>query len=79
MLYYVESNRLMAVPVVEGPGFRFGRPEALFEGVPAGADDLRFPGYEVYGDDESFLIAANAEEARPSLTIVQNWTREFEP
>lgn len=76
ILYYVEGDRLMAVSVVEGPGFRFGRPEALFEGVRVGADDLRFPGYEVYG--ESFIIAANAEEARPSLTIVQNWTAEFE-
>lgn len=78
VLYYVEGNRLMAVPVVEGPGFRIGRPEALFEGVQVGADDLRFPGYEVYGGGESFIIAANAEEARPSLTIVQNWTGEFE-
>ena len=78
ILYYVESNRLMAVPVVEGPGFRFGRPEALFEGVQAGADDLRFPGYEVYTGGDSFIIATNAEEARPSLTIVQNWIREFE-
>ncbi len=77
-LYYVEGNRLMAVPVVEGQGFRFGRPEALFEGVQAGVDDLRFPGYEVYRGGESFIIAANAEEARPSLTIVQNWIREFE-
>ena len=78
MLYYVEGNRLTAVPVMEGQGIRFGRPETLFEGVQAGADDLRFPGYEVYGGGESFVIAANAEEARPSLTIVQNWTREFE-
>ena len=77
ILYYVEGNRLMAVPVVEGPGFRIGRPEALFEGVQVGTDDLRFPGYEVYGGGESFIIAANAEEARPSLTIVQNWTGEF--
>lgn len=77
ILYYVEGNRLMAVPVVEGPGFRIGRPEALFEGVQVGADDLRFPGYEVYGGGESFIIAANTEEARPSLTIVQNWTGEF--
>ncbi|MXX02726.1 MAG: protein kinase [Gemmatimonadetes bacterium] len=78
MLYFVEGNRLIAVPVVEGQGFRFGRPETLFEGVPVGADDLRFPGYEVYRGGESFIIAANAEEARPSLTIVQNWIREFE-
>ena len=78
LLYYVEGNRLMAVPVVEGPGFRIGRPEALFEGVQVGADDLRFPGYEVYGGGEYFIIAANAEEARPSLTIVQNWTDEFD-
>ena len=78
MLYYVEGNRLTAVPVVEGQGFRFGRPETLFEGVQVGADDLRFPGYEVFGGGESFIIAANVEEARPSLTIVQNWTREFE-
>ena len=78
-LFYVEDNRLMAVPVVDGPGFRFGRPEALFEGVQAGADDLRFPGYEVYSGGESFIIAANSEETRPSLTIVQNWTREFDP
>lgn len=78
ILYYVEGNRLMAVPVVEGPGFRYGRPEALFEGVQVSADDLRFPGYEAYGSEESFIIAANTEEARPSLTIVQNWTGEFE-
>ncbi|MXY97697.1 MAG: protein kinase [Gemmatimonadetes bacterium] len=77
-LYYVEGNRLMVVPVLDGPGFRFGRPEALFEGVQAGADDLRFPGYEVSAGGASFIIATNAEESRPFLSIVQNWMREFE-
>ena len=78
-MYYVEGNRLIAVPVVEGQGFRFGRPETLFEGVEVGADDLRFPGYDVYMGGETFIIAASAEEAHPSLTIVENWMREFAP
>ena len=77
-LFYVENNRMMAVPLMEGSGFRFGQPEALFDGIRAGAENLRFAGYDVTPDGEKFILVTNAEEARPVLTIVQNWTREFD-
>ena len=78
-LFYVEDNRIMAVPLEDGPGLQFGRPEVLFDAIQFGVQDLRFASYDVTGEGESFVIATNAEEARPSLTIVQNWMREFDP
>lgn len=77
-LFYVEDNRMMAVPLLEGSGFRFGQPEALFDGLRSGAENLRFAGYDVTPDGEKFILVTNAEEAQPVLTIVQNWTREFD-
>ena len=77
-LFYVEDNRMMSVPVMEGPGFRFDRPRALFDGLEVGAGNLRFAGYAVTADRDRFILVANAEEAQPALTIVQNWTREFD-
>ncbi len=77
-LLYVEDNRMMSVPLMESQGFRFGQPEVLFESVQGGADNLRFSGFDITGDGQQFIIATNAEEARPYLTIVQNWTREFD-
>ena len=78
-LFYVEDNRLMAVPLLEGTGFRFGQPQALFDGIQASAGNLRFGGYDVAAGGGGFIVATNAEEERPLLTIVQNWTREFAP
>ena len=78
-LFYVEDNRMKAVPLLDGPGFRFGRPEELFDGTRAGAENLWSTGYDVTGDGEKFILVSNAEEARPVLTIVQNWMREFDP
>ena len=77
-LFYVEDNRMMAVPLMDSSGVRFGQPVPLFDGVRAGAENLRFAGYDVTPDGEKFVLVTNAEEARPVLTIVQNWTREFD-
>jgi len=77
-LFYVEDNRMMAVPLIESAGFRFGQPQALFDGIQAGAGNLRFGGYDVTADGREFIVATNAEEDRPLLIIVQNWTREFD-
>ncbi len=76
-LFYVEDNQMKAVPLLEGPGFRFGRPEALFDGAQAGAENLWSTGYDVTGDGEKFVLVSNAEEARPMLTIIENWEKEF--
>lgn len=76
-LFYVEGSRMMSIPLLEGQGLRFGQPRVLFEGIQGGADYLRFSGFDVTGDGQKFVLATNAEEERPVLTIVENWTREF--
>lgn len=77
-LCYVEDNRMMSVALIDGPGFRFDRPRALFDGIEIGAGYLRFTGYDITVDGERFIFAANAEEAQPVLTLIENWTREFD-
>ncbi len=77
-LFYVENNRMMAVPLLVGSGFRFDQPQMLFDGLQAGAENLRFAGYDVTDDGERFILVTNAEEARPVLTVIENWTREFD-
>ncbi len=76
-LFYVEDNRMKSVPLLEGPGFRFGLPEALFDGTEIGAENLWSTGYDVTSDGQGFILVSDAEEARHMLTIVENWEREF--
>ncbi|MCY3771105.1 MAG: protein kinase [Gemmatimonadetes bacterium] len=76
-LFYVEDNRMMSVPLLEGQGFRFGPPRVLFDGIQGGADYLRFSGFDVTGDGQKFILPTNAEEERPVLTIIENWPGEF--
>lgn len=78
-LFYFEDNTMMRVPIIPGEGFRFERAEALFEGLPGGGPGrFRFTNYDVTEDARNFLIVRNAEAAPPTLTIVENWIREFE-
>ncbi len=77
-LFYVEDSRMMSVPVLAGQGLRFGPPRVLFEGIQGGADYLRFAGFDVTGDGRGFVLATNAEEERPVLTVIENWKAEFE-
>lgn len=77
-LFYVDDSRMMSVPLLEGQGFRFGPPRVLFDGIQGGADYLRFSGFDVTGDGQKFILSTNAEEERPVLTIIENWTREFD-
>ena len=76
-LCYVEGNRMMSVPLLEGQGFRFGPPRVLFDRIQGGADYLRFSGFDVTADGQKFILPVNAESARPMLTIIENWEKEF--
>ena len=70
-LYYLESNRMMTVPLKPGSTFDFGPPQVLFENAYLTAGVAP---YDV-GPDGSFLIIANGPIAgRSPLNVVVNWT-----
>jgi Tol biopolymer transport system component len=82
-LYYVDQNRnMMAVPInPEGPTFRWGTPEKLFDsgyvGIahPAGGS---YHDYAVTPDGRRFLIprpdAPIADPATLPINVIVNWT-----
>ena len=82
-LFYVEGDRLMAVPIDTEQGFTFGTPQPLFTSEEVGAQSLgtwtsHF--YDVTDDGQRFVVVQVVEEVRSqtTVTIVQNWAREFE-
>lgn len=69
-LFYVEGERLMAVPTTFDPGLATGAPTALFDRRPA-----RIIDFDVARDGGSFLI--NSEVTWPGNTpfnLIVNWT-----
>jgi hypothetical protein len=70
-LYYLESNRMMAVPVKNGPAFDFGPPQMLFEHVSLTA---RFVSYDVGSDGRFLMIAYSPLVGRSPINVIFNWT-----
>jgi serine/threonine protein kinase/Tol biopolymer transport system component len=69
-LYYLESNRMMAVPVKKGPAFDFGPPKMLFESA------YMAPGssaYDVGPDGRFIVIDSAASVGRTPIDVVLNW------
>jgi Tol biopolymer transport system component len=78
-LFYVEGDKLMAVPVATSPSLTVGSPEALFS-----AQSLRFIGfysnYDVTPEGDKFVIAEPVEadtESQLVIRVVENWYEEF--
>jgi serine/threonine-protein kinase len=75
-LFYVNHNRLTAVPVQLGSTPRLGAPQPLFQiRAPAGSS-LSGASYKPSRDGQRFLIAdtvGGEDTPPPLLTVVLNW------
>ena len=83
-LFCVESSTLMTVEVNTFPDFSMGPPRKLFTGdeigVPKsfGVEDFD-PLYDVTPDGQRFVVVRNVDEGEtPTITVVQNWIKEFQ-
>ena len=81
-LFYVEGDRLMAVPVTTDGPFEWGTPKPLFSGTKAGVtlfvgeDTIVWPRYDVAADGQRFIMIEDVGET-PTVNVVQNWHLEF--
>ena len=75
-LYYIEGERLMAVPIDTDEDFSLGEARVVVEGT------YRFGGYATdydVAEDGRLLLVRDAEEkaAPPHLVVVDNWFQEL--
>ena len=77
-LFYVEGDRLMAVPIDTDRGFVTGIPQSLFTSEEVGARTLNVR-YDVTDDGQRFVVVQDVEQVRSqtTVTIVENWAKEF--
>jgi hypothetical protein len=88
-LYFVAPMTLMAVPVEDGPSFRFGTPAPVLDIEDYLVAGRRTLAYDVEPGGQRFLIgkpvaAGNsvdrgdgAAEGGPHIVLVQNWQQEL--
>ena len=81
-LFYVEQDRLVAVPVITSPDFAPGEPQPLFQDPSLIMRSLFVANYDVASDGNSFVLVNTLEpdEANrrpPSIHLVENWFLEF--
>ena len=81
-LFYIEQDRLIAVPVITHPDFAPGEPETLFRDSSLIMQSLLVANYDVAPDGNSFVLVNTlpAEEKvsrPPSIHLVENWFLEF--
>ena len=84
-LFYLEGRRLMMVSARADPTFQADSPHSLFTAeeaevvffIPA---FFSAPPYDVHPDGEKFLMVRTVvdEESPPTITVVENWFREFD-
>ena len=81
-LFYMTGNTLMVVPVKTSPDFWAGMPQALFTAqVQVDVSSANFRRYDVSGDGQRFVVVQTVEEAEQAtqtITVVENWAKEFE-
>ncbi len=77
-LFYLESNRMMAVRVETDPELKTSEPRALFERPSFRGANGRFGQYDV-APDRRFLMAKDAGEGQREgqLVVVENWFEEL--
>ena len=83
-LFYVEGDRLMAVPVSTSPELTVGIPKPLFSSPGLLLSGSAVLNYDVTPDGQRFVVwepveaAEGAEQtAQQSIRVVQNWFAEF--
>ena len=89
-LFFVQpdANALIVASVRTQPGFQVDTPEMVFVGDQVGATLFSPRGpqgtpyetmYDVSSDGQRFVVVQPAAEApTPTITVVENWAREFE-
>lgn len=77
-LFYVEGDKLRAVPVSTGPTIMIGSPRTLFSSPGLSYNPSQVLSYDVSPDGERFVIAEQVEK-KPlgAIRVVQNWFAEF--
>jgi Tol biopolymer transport system component len=68
-IFYLEGERLMAIPISLAPRFEAGVPHALFS-----KPDLRF--YDVEPDAQHFILIEPSAPSSGGLGVIQNWFSE---
>ena len=79
-LFYVEGDRLMAVPVSTSPELTVGTPKLLFSSPGLLLNGDRVLNYDVTPDGQRFVVwepIEAEEEVQQSIRVVQNWFAEF--
>ena len=81
-LFYVEQDRLIAVPLITNPDFVAGEPEPLFRDPSLIMRSQLVANYDVAPDGNSFVLvntleADAAQRRAPSIHLVENWSLEF--
>lgn len=77
-LFYREDDKMMGVRIETRPEFSASKPSVLFTGYRTGGD-LGFRLYDVFPDDEHFLMVRGEESSGPAeLALIQNWGGEVE-
>jgi hypothetical protein len=73
-LYYLQDDKLIAVPIEPGPAFSFGRPETLMTGLPQWPIDSGQT-YHIAPGGNRFLMmqGAAARAGSNELRVVFNW------
>jgi hypothetical protein len=70
---------MMAVPVPAGPGFTYGKPEALFDFTPYSNAVSTGRMFDISPDGKRFLMAkpvGSVTATRPSIVVVSHWFDE---
>jgi serine/threonine protein kinase len=71
-IYYIDADEnIMAVSVKPGPGFASEIAKPLFHIQPA---STVYAQYDVTSDGQRFIVNVAAEDQKPSLNVVLNWT-----
>jgi len=76
-LFFVNDGTLLSVPVRTTPVLTLGTPKALFSERDTRLEIRR--GYGVAPDGRFVMVqAANPDEPRPTIVVVENWFAEFQ-
>jgi eukaryotic-like serine/threonine-protein kinase len=80
-VFYLELSRMMVAQVESGSEVRIGPARSLFSRTALRGKISGLPGgirnYDVSRDGQRFVLAAKVEESLPTVTVVQNWIKEF--
>ena len=78
-LFYIENNKMFAVPVAFQAGFHLGKPQTLFEGrYETGLDS--FPSYDVSADGNRFLFVkpSKGQATANEINVTVGWAAELQ-